>query len=151
MPIQEAACHGHYELEIQITAPRERVWQALTNDTNAWWLPDFHMVGPDSVVRFDAVAGGTLIESLADGGSLLWYTVMMVTPGETIHMVGHLAPPWGGPTTTMLCLSLEDTDDGCTFKVTDALFGRVSDDQLQSLESGWRQLFGDGLKAHVER
>ena len=64
-----------YELEISMRAPRERVWGALTDEINAWWLPDFHVVGPESVVTLDARAGGGLVEALPDGGSLLWYTV----------------------------------------------------------------------------
>jgi len=139
-----------YELEIEIEASREAVWEALTEETDAWWLPDFHMVGAGSVVTLDARAGGALVEQREGGGSLLWYTVQMCTPGESLHLVGHVAPEWGGPATTMLKLTLEETNGGTVLRVQDALFGQVSDANARSLEEGWGQLFGQGLKPHVE-
>ena len=151
MPIQEAAQHGRYELEIQIAAPRERVWQALIDDTNAWWLPDFHMVGEDSIVSLHARAGGHLIESKADGSSLLWYTVHMCVPEKSLHLTGFMAPEWGGPATTMLELSLEETDTGTQLLVRDALFGHITESVAKSLKEGWGKLFRQGLKVHAER
>jgi uncharacterized protein YndB with AHSA1/START domain len=140
-----------YQLEIVIDAPREAVWRALVDETDAWWLPDFHMLGEGSVVTFDATAGGQLIERKEDGGSLLWYTVSMCTPGESLHLVGHMAPAFGGPSTTMLHLALTERDGATVLSVEDALFGHVTDASVSSLEAGWAQLFGDGLKRHVER
>ena len=140
-----------YELQIPIDASKAKVWKALTEETNAWWLPDFHMVGEDSVVSLQARAGGQLIESKAGGGSLLGYTVHMCDPGQSLHLVGFMAPEWGGPATTMLELSLEETDTGTRLVVRDALFGHVSESTAKSLEEGWGKLFGQGLKEHVER
>ncbi len=139
-----------YELQIPINAPKAVVWRALTEETNAWWLPDFHMVGEDSVVCLQARAGGHLIESTADGGSLLWYTVHMCVPEQSLHLVGFMAPEWGGPATTMLELSLEETYTGTRLVVRDALFGHVTESTAKSLEEGWGKLFGEGLKAHAE-
>ncbi len=140
-----------YELQIPIDASKAKVWRALTEETNAWWLPDFHMVDADSVVSLDARAGGHLIESKADGGSLLWYTVHMCIPEQSLHLVGFMAPEWGGPATTMLELSLEETDTGTQLVVRDALFGQVTKSVAKSLEEGWGKLFGQGLKQHAER
>ena len=139
-----------YELEIPIEASRERTWKALVQDTNTWWLADFHMVGEGSVVTLDARAGGQLIEKQPDGGSLLWYTVQMCQPERALHLVGFVTPEWGGPTTTMLGITLEDRGQGCTLKVTDALTGHVAEETVDSLKSGWIQLFEEGLKAYLE-
>ena len=139
-----------YDLEIIIDAPRAAVWKALTEETDNWWLADFHMVGEGSVVTLDATAGGHLIEKTEDGASLLWYTVQMCTPGESLHLVGHSAPQWGGPSISMLHLALEDRDDATVLRVQDAIFGRVADTSVSSLKQGWQQLFGDGLKRYVE-
>ena len=81
------------------------------------------MVGADSVVRFEPTAGGHLVEEPAGGGSLLWYTVQMATPEESLYLVGHTAPDFGGPTTSMLKLSLEENGDGCVLRVSDSLVG----------------------------
>ena len=140
-----------YHLEIPIDAPPDVVWRSLTEATNAWWLEDFHMTGPESVVTLDAEAGGRLIEHSEGGASLLWYTVQLAVPGASLDLVGHVSAQFGGPATTMLRLALEPHDGGTLLRVTDSLVGHVSDDTVKSLESGWTQLFGEGLKAHAER
>lgn len=139
-----------YEFEIHIEAPKEKVWKALTEDIHAWWLPDFHMVGADSKIQLDAVAGGQLIESKADGSSLLWYTVQMCDTGNSLHLAGFIFPQWGGPGTTLLHLSLESVEGGTNFKVQDAQFGAIQASAAKSMEDGWKWLFTDGLKKHAE-
>ncbi len=141
-----------YELEIEIAAPREKVWKAMLEETNAWWLPDFHQVAPDSVVTFDPNPGGCgLLEQTTDGSALMWYTVQMHLPAQfKIYLVGHLAPEWGGPSTSSMKLALDETDTGCVLRVTDALHGNVDEKSLHSTQVGWTQLFGEGLKELVE-
>jgi len=139
-----------YTFEVSIDASPAAVWKALTDETNVWWLPDFHMVGEQSVVTLEARAGGQLIETQADGASLLWYTVQMCLPGRSLHLVGHIAPDWGGPATSMLELTLAEREAGTLLTVRDALFGQVTEKHAANQRDGWIQLFSDGLKRHVE-
>ena len=46
-----------YEFEVEMKASADRVWRALVEETDGWWLPDFHMVGEGSKVHLDARAG----------------------------------------------------------------------------------------------
>jgi uncharacterized protein YndB with AHSA1/START domain len=138
-----------YELEIQIDASPERVWHALTVETDAWWLPDFHMAGADSKVTLDPAPGGRLIELTAGGGGILWYTVHACVPRRSITLVGPLSADCG-PATTMLTLTLEDQGKGCLLRVADALVGHVSDGLVESLRDGWSLLLCQGLKRHAE-
>lgn len=149
--LKPAACH-HYEIEIEISAPRKRVWQAIFEETNSWWLPDFHVAGEDSVVTFDTMPGGPgLMEAAPNGSVLQWYTVQMFLPVDfKIYLVGNVAPEWGGPTTSNLKLAVLETESGCRLQVSDARHGNVDDAQAKSYEDGWRQLFTDGLKKFVE-
>lgn len=142
-----------YELDISINAARERVWQAIIEETNAWWLPDFRMVEPQSQVQFDVRPGGRgLIEIGADGSFLSWYSVQFYLPQQfKVYLVGNIAPEWGGPSTSNLCLSLREDGDGCILKVADAQHGSVSAGSTESLQSGWNQLFGEGLRVYVEQ
>ena len=72
-----------FELEIAIDAPRQRVWDALLKETNAWWLPDFHVAGADSVVALDPRPGGRgLTEDTPAGDCLQWYSVHMFQPSQ---------------------------------------------------------------------
>lgn len=141
-----------YELEIEIRAEREVVWRALLEETNAWWLPDFHMVHEASTVEFDVRPGGRgLIEYREGAGFLVWYVVQFFQPEQfKVYLTGNIAPDWGGPSTSNLCLSLEELDGGCVLKVSDAQHGRVNEANISSLQDGWNRLFGEGLRAFVE-
>ncbi len=143
---------GSYELRIAIDATAARVWSAFIDETNAWWLPSFHMVGKGSVITCEARAGGHLIERHEDGGSLLWCTVQWCQPTErTLYLVGHVAPDWGGPAITMIKLQVKPQSGGCLLEFTDHHVGHVEAKNIQSLEEGWTQLLTEGLKAYVER
>ncbi len=145
--------HVHYGFALEIAAPRATVWKALTEETAAWWPPDFRMVAGSQGALLEARAGGRLYEQGANGAELLWYTVSLVTPPEALHLVGHVAPPWGGPATSLLQLALAEAQGGraTTLRVDDYLFGHVADAHVASLETGWNQLFGDGLRPFAER
>jgi len=138
-----------YEFEIEIQAPPPRVWRALTDQLSSWWLPDFHMLGSDSVVSLEPVPGGRLFEQCGSKG-LLWYTVLAISPDESMSLAGYCTPEWGGPCSTLLTVTLQGSGKSTRVAVSDALYGRVSDDQAKSLKSGWQRLFGDGLKRFVE-
>jgi uncharacterized protein YndB with AHSA1/START domain len=139
-----------YEFNVMIQAPRARVWTALTEEINCWWLAGFHMVAEDSVVSLDTHAGGQLLESHDDAGSLLWYTVSMCVPESSLHMIGHIAPAFGGPTTSLLELGLSEEKGETILLVREGLLGKVSAKSASRTESGWQQLFGEGLRVYVE-
>lgn len=148
----ERAGIARYELEIEIQAAPERVWDALIHRTNGWWLPAFHMVGEGSTVKLEPWAGGRLVEDLEDGGSLLWYTVHWIRPEQrTLYLVGQVAPDWGGPTCSHLKLAVEPRSSGSVLLVADAHYGHIDRENLRSLEEGWTQLFTEGLKAFAEQ
>ena len=147
----EAHC-VRYELEVEIGAPCEKVWEAVVNETNAWWLPDFHIMGPNSTVTFDTEPGGKgLVEADENGAALLWFAVQYHSPMEyKIYLFGHVAPDWGGPSTSFLKLELEESEGGCILKVTDAQHGNLDEKSIESTSAGWTQLFNSGLKQYVE-
>jgi uncharacterized protein YndB with AHSA1/START domain len=138
-----------YELDIAIQATPTRVWDALTAQINAWWLPDFHVAGTDSVVRLDPAPGGQLIERTPDGGGIVWYTVHACVPGRSMTLVGPLSVDCG-PATTMLIFTLQEQGEGCLLKVLDQLVGHVGDELVDGLRDGSDLVLGKGLKRHVE-
>lgn len=150
--ISEASC-AQYEWKVSINAPIHRVWDAILQDTNRWWPPDFHMVDPESVVEFDVSPGGKgLMERHRNGRFLQWYAVQCFMPEQfKIYLVGNIAPDWGGPSTSNLCLNLTEEKGACILSIVDALHGRVSPQSIESLKAGWQQLLGEGLRTFVER
>ena len=83
-------------------------------------------------------------------GGLLWQQIQSIVPNESLHLTGQLAPPFGGPATSLLRLALEGDGDSTILKVTDCLFGNVDEATRGNIEVGWRRLYGDGLGKYVE-
>ncbi len=140
-----------YQFEVLIERSAADIWTLMIDEIDAWWMNDFRALGEGSKVTLNASTGGQLIESAADGSSLEWYRVQMVSPGKSLYLVGYMAPDWGGPTTSMLKLAVEDRDNGGVLIVSDALSGNVTEASASSAEGGWKTLFGDGLKGFAEK
>ena len=140
-----------YQFEVSINRSPTDIWDLMIDKIDAWWMDDFRALGNGSKVTLNAERGGQLIESNADGADLEWYRVQMVSPRQALYLIGYMAPDWGGPTTSMLKLAVEERGNGGALIVSDALLGNVTENSAKSAESGWKTLFGDGLKNFAER
>jgi uncharacterized protein YndB with AHSA1/START domain len=139
-----------YELAISIAASPSRVWRGLVDQLSGWWLPDFHMLGSESLVTLEPRAGGRLYEQHGKT-ELLWYTVLAITPDSALDLVGQCSADYGGPSTSLLSIRLYAEQKGTRLTIRDSLYGHVTDSHAGSLATGWEQLFTEGLKAFVER
>jgi uncharacterized protein YndB with AHSA1/START domain len=138
-------------LEVVIDAPRERVWKSLVLETDRWWLKDFYATQQPQGIYLEPRPGGRLYELGEGDAGVLWYTVIEVAPPEVLSLSGDLAPPYGGPATSLVRLQLEEINARQTrLKLRDSLFGVVNRQTEESIEKGWRALFGEGLKPHAE-
>lgn len=134
---------------IEIKAPVAKVWEALIKDIGSWWHSDFYAI-PGSEIKLEPHVGGRLFEKAADGSEGLWYSVNGFYPEQSIEMAGFLRPEYGGPSTSLLKLSLEARGDVTVLHIDDAIFGVIGAKTEGSVAAGWRTLFGDGLKKYVE-
>jgi hypothetical protein len=95
-------------------------------------------------------AGGRVYERSDAGAEVLWYTTVTVDPGRSLDLVGHITAAHGGPTTTMVRLTLDRAGESTVVRLSDSLMGRVSDEFATATHDGWWKLFGEGLKPYVE-
>lgn len=139
------------ELELTIAAPPERVWQAMVAETTAWWSKDFYTSSAAKGFVIEPRLGGHAFEDWGGGAGVIWYTVIAVDAPRSLVMQGMITPAFGGPTQTLLQLTLEGRGAGTVLKLSDTRTGRVGNMKGSDTREGWRMLFEDGLKAHVER
>ncbi|QDU76123.1 hypothetical protein Pan97_31680 [Bremerella volcania] len=106
-------------------------------------------VTSDRTQRFviEPVLGGRAFEDFGDGEGLVWYTVIGVDAGRELVLAGHLLPPFGGPATTALRVTLSAQADGTLVKIRDDRFGILGGD---SPVEGWRIVFDGGLRHYLE-
>lgn len=138
-------------LEIEIDAPRERVWSALVKETSLWWRKDFYVQASARGMVFEDHIGGRLYEDWGEGSGVVWGTVIALDRGRSFDLVTQSALAWGGPRTSMLRVELADRGTRTTLKLTDSIHGRVDESGASSLHEGWTLLFAEGLKPFVEK
>lgn len=137
------------ELELTIESSRGHVWDCLINRPDAWWREDF-LAAEGSTFTLEPKVGGLVYEDTGDGTGFVWFQIHGLAPEKQLYLIGHIRPPYGGPCTSMLTLDLEDTGAGHTLlKLSDCVVGRVDQKTADSLDEGWRLLFG-GLKEFAE-
>ena len=146
MPTQQVTS-ASYELEIAIAAAPERVWEAIAAESSAWWPKDF--VTSERTQRFviEPTLGGRAFEDFGGGDGLVWYTVIGVDAGRELLMAGHLLPPFGGPATTALQLTVSAQGQGAVVTIRDHRVGVLGGD---SPVEGWRAVFEGGLRTYLE-
>ena len=144
------ASAARIELEVSIDASIDKVWQAIIEQPDAWWVSELRCVPGGSKVLLEPRAGGNLVEQNDSGGSLLWFTVIAVDPPRSINLAGAIAPPFGGPCQAFLLLELAAQDGVTVVKMTNSLHGHVDESTLPDIEGGWKLLLENGLKRLVE-
>ncbi len=128
-------------IEIDINAPKERVWACLTKSVSDWWPKDFMGFGETSTMHFEFHAGGRLYETTPEGGELLWSQVLMITPGESLEMAGHVSPSFGGPSINYLKLALEGAET-TKLRLTNTVMGTMDACGAEQVTEGWNYLYG---------
>jgi uncharacterized protein YndB with AHSA1/START domain len=138
------------ELEITIQAKPSKVWKALVSETSRWWRKDFFTSPAAKGFVIEPKLGGRVYEDWGDGSGLMWYTVAGIDPQRSLSLQGHLTSAFGGPASTLLQIQLEAAGATTVVRISDTIFGRVTDEKLAQTREGWKLLFDSGLRAHVE-
>lgn len=139
-----------HRLTLEIAKPQEAVWRAFTEKVHSWWPKDFFATETPQRIIFEVKPGGRLYEDAGGGNGLVWYHVIALDAPHSITLSGFIAPPFGGPATSLLRLTFSaKTNSATLMEVTDSTFGCLGDSS--TTKEGWRMLFEDGFKAWIER
>ncbi len=139
-----------HRLSLEIARPHPAVWKGFTRDVHLWWPKDFYATESTKRIVFEVKPGGRLYEDAGDGNGLVWYSVIAVDAPNAITLSGFIAPPFGGPATSLLRVAFSAKGKSATtMEVTDSTFGCLGDSS--TTEEGWRMLFEGGFKAWIEK
>ena len=140
-----------HRLSLEIAKPPGTVWKAFTREIQHWWPRDFYATESPKRIVFEVKPGGRLYEDAGEGNGLVWYHVLALDAPNSITLSGFIAPPFGGPATSLLRVEFSaqvKNKNTTQMEVTDSTFGRLGDPA--TTEDGWRMLFEDGFKKWVE-
>jgi uncharacterized protein YndB with AHSA1/START domain len=138
-----------HRLSLEIAKPQAAVWKAFTGEIHSWWPKDFYATESPQRIVFEVKPGGRLYEDSGKGNGLVWYHVIALDAPNSITMSGFIAPPFGGPATSLLNVSFSARGKSTTaMEVTDSSFGCLGD--TAATKEGWRMLFEAGFKRWIE-
>jgi DNA-binding transcriptional ArsR family regulator len=137
------------ELEIEIAAPRKRVWNALVKETTFWWPKNFYTWPKTKGFHMEPKLGGRVYEDWGNGNGLVWAVIHGVRAPEYLDMHGVMSPPYG-PAHTILRLDLEEKGASTLLKLSDSTIGKVGACGDAGKEAGWKELYADNFKRYVE-
>jgi DNA-binding transcriptional ArsR family regulator len=138
--------HIQIELELQINAPRERVFAALTTEYGNWWP---HRYKPDSTCYCEPFPGGKIGEKFANGGGAIYGEMVYIDPPSL--MISSGASSLNKGLHGYSREELIEKDGGTLLKRSMHLWGSVPADMERMYREGSRQLLEDALKNYVEK
>lgn len=141
---------GRVEAEVVVSAGPERAWDAFVKEAAAWWPKEMLALGAKATLRLEPHVGGRLFEEIPDGDSILWGTVATLRRPKRVEFACDLFPAFGGPTRSHVSVTFEAVTGGTRVRLSDDLFGRVTDTLRKNLREGWTLLLTGAYKAHVE-
>lgn len=139
------------ELELEIAAARQHVYECFMNDIARWWSASWVMGGPNTVgLLIEAQPGGRLLESWKDGGGCVWAMVQSISPG---HMVNFSIPEgvmWSGAGSFRLSFEAGDDGKSTLLKLSHHSFSLYQEDSHSGYVQGWTELIGTRLRDYAE-
>ncbi|MBM6617896.1 SRPBCC domain-containing protein [Bacillus suaedaesalsae] len=137
------------EQEIFIQAPREEVYEALTNRVEDWWEFRLAPKGVTSQFTFDAVPGGQFKEMWGGKAGAVWGNVYYVNAPEEIRLFGHLGMQ--GAVNSAYTYRLLEKNGGTLLQLSHTASGVIQEHWEQEHTKGWQYLLGTLLKNYVEK
>jgi uncharacterized protein YndB with AHSA1/START domain len=138
-----------HRLSLEIARPHAAVWKAFTTEINSWWPRDFFATAAPQRMIFEVRPGGRLYEDAGHGNGLVWYHVSALDAPYSVLLTGFIAPPFGGPATSLLRVSFSPKGKSATtMEIEDSTFGCLGD---ADTAAGWRLIFEGGFKTWIER
>lgn len=138
----------HIEQAVTIEAPRERVFEALTEQTRAWWGKPYLRSETSRGIVLEARLGGRFYEDWGGNDGLLLATVTGLKRPERLQLTGPIGMP--GAVQAYVAFELEAQGQATVLRLSHQAIGEVSPDHETSYREGWQDLLGARLKSFVE-
>ena len=136
------------EQEVLIDAPRNRVFQALTEKIGDWWEFRIAPKGVRSQLSLDPKPGGQFIERWGDNEGAVWGTVYYINSYEEIRLIGHLGMK--GAVNSAYTYRLLEQEGKTLLQLSHAASGIIEEHWEEEHSKGWTYLLGKLLKEYVE-
>ncbi len=136
--------------DLEIRAPRQRVFQALVEETSAWWgRPYLRDEAAARAIVIEPRLGGRFYEAWGDGEGSEWGRVTAFRRDELLEMEGRMG--LSGPAIGVVQFRLEDREGGTRLHFCHRVMGEMNAHIEQNYLKGWRDLLKIRLTDYVEK
>lgn len=134
--------------ELEIGAPPERVFEALTKNIASWWSHVTYDCAGKPDLRLEAAAGGRLYET-SGPNQRLYALVTRYEPCAKLWLEGAMGME--GCVLGTITFELEPKGEHSTsLAMLHSVVGQLADETVAMYRGGWSTLLDDGLKEFVE-
>jgi DNA-binding transcriptional ArsR family regulator len=131
------------ELEVEIAATPQKVFDALTCNLNDWWP---HRFREGSTVTHDARVGGLITETWPDGGAIYGTITLFDAP----RRISSIAQGFMGACTFANDDVVEARGEGTVYKKSLRIWGEVPEDLERMFREGSAAILHQALKSYCE-
>jgi len=138
------------ELSNRIPTKQTKVWEALTQQTNRWWVADYYQSPTTVEMVLEPKLGGLFYEDAGKNEGFVWATVIALHSPNHLVLRGDLSPDFGGPAISYLKFILEEKKGATTLNLQDTIMGTISQKRLKEIRERWKILLDGLMKYCVE-
>jgi DNA-binding transcriptional ArsR family regulator len=135
------------ELEIELQARQERVFQTLTDDIDSWWSYRF---STDSHMHLEPWVGGRFYEAFDNGGGALYAFVTYLKPGEEIRLNGSMGLADEDNNNIIHFVLQNQQPDMTHLRFTHRFLGKANMITVDIFKRSWVKLLTQHLKSFIE-
>lgn len=134
------------EVEVEIAAPAERVFDAITVEMDAWFP---HRFRPEGKMVFEPTVGGRCYEDWGGGAGAHHVMIVWWEPGKKFAATGPGVMYRGFDCYDVQTVVPNAAGDGCIYSKSTTFWGAVPDTMVKMIRDGARALMESHLKAYV--
>lgn len=134
--------------EITIDAPKEKVFEALLNDTKSWWGAPYLSADNCTDIQIEAKVGGKFFETWGPSEGRIWGYVTQLKHNHFLEVTGPFCMT--GAIHAVVCFEVEDRGSSTLVKLSHDACGYISEESKSQYAFGWKDLLGTRLKSLVE-
>ncbi|HEX9746756.1 MAG TPA: SRPBCC domain-containing protein [bacterium] len=127
----------HHQYEVEINAPREKVWETMTGDVGEWWNHTFSE--KPARLYIEPKAGGYFGEDFdSHGNGCIHAVVTFVKKPEKLVYRGWMGMQ--GPVNGVISVVLEENNGVTIMKLSHQCTGKVDEVVANGYGEGWKEL-----------
>jgi DNA-binding transcriptional ArsR family regulator/uncharacterized protein YndB with AHSA1/START domain len=137
------------EQAIDIAAPRDKVFKALTHHVSSWWGTPYLQNEAAKDIQLEPVLSGRLYEVWSETEGAEWARVTSIKENEHLELTGRLA--MHGAVQCVVYFNLQGDGDKTTVNFSHHAIGDIDTQTADMFSAGWDDLLNTRLRLFIEK